>query len=86
MTNDSEQKTSMYQPVSCDMHSELEVLIMHNSKVKIKWQDGIVHEAVLRVLDLQTKHGAEYLHARNDDNELTIIRLDTIHDYNEITS
>ena len=35
MTNDD----NTYVPVSCDMHSQYELLIMHNCSIELNWQN-----------------------------------------------
>ena len=69
-----------YTPVSCDMHSEFELLIMRNKKIKLCWQNeqGSKHSSIAWPKDLQTKSGEEFLLLTNENNTQQKIRLDRI--------
>ena len=64
---------SDYQPVSCDMHSRLELLAMHKTRVLLTI---IESEHLLKgiIQDIRIHDGAEYL-LLTDGRE---VRLDTI--------
>jgi len=70
-----------YQPISCELHSEYELAIMHKNKLCLTWRkDGeIVTEENIIPVDVQTKNKAEYLVVkRPEQTELFSIRLDYI--------
>ena len=70
-----------YQPVSCELHSQYELAIMHKSRLFLIWRkDGeVVTEKNLIPVDVQTKNKAEYLVLkRTEQNKLLFIRLDYI--------
>jgi len=70
-----------YQPISCELHSEYELAIMHKNRLCITWRkDGIIvmDENVIPV-DIQTKNKAEYLIVKtHKNNAVYSIRLDYI--------
>lgn len=68
-----------YHPVSCDMHSQLELAIMHRTKLSLSWYPAecLQTETVLPV-DIQTKNKQEFLYVKTDDNKIREIRLDKI--------
>jgi len=69
-----------YQPVSCELHSQYELAIMHKNKLELSWvSDGeLVTEKNILPLDVQTKDKAEYLLTVNAENKNLCIRLDHI--------
>ena len=70
-----------YQPISCDLHSQYELAIMHKNTLCLTWRkDGeVVTEKNLIPVDVQTKNKAEYLVLkRTEQNKLLFIRLDYI--------
>ncbi len=73
-------KIPPYQPVSCDLHSELELAIMHKTRLVLRWQadeNTIVSDTVLPC-DIFTREGAEYLLVENTAKQQHMIRLDHI--------
>lgn len=69
-----------YQPVSCELHSQYELAIMHKSKLELSWLSNgeLVTQTNILPLDVQTRDKAEYLIATNDKNENLCLRLDQI--------
>ena len=70
-----------YQPISCELHSEYELAIMHKNKLCLTWRkDGeVVPETNIIPVDVQTKNKAEYLIVKkSEQNEPFSIRLDDI--------
>lgn len=69
-----------YKPISCNLHSQYELAIMHKSKLELSWSaEGQTLTATnILPLDLQTKNKAEYLIAQSASNENLCIRLDQI--------
>lgn len=76
----------LYTPVSCDLHSQFELLIMHNNQINMHWQDekGHQHNSIVRPKDIQTKAGEEFLIVVDSNNEQLNIRLDRIHSFEKI--
>lgn len=74
-------QTSDYQPIDCGLHSRYEVAILHRAKLRVHWRDeqGTDHVERLLPQDLETRAGAEYLLARDEQHEPRRIRLDRIH-------
>lgn len=69
--------TDGYVPISCARHSELELAVMHRRPLHARWHDGNVwRDGVLTPLDLQTRHGEEFLVCRLASGERLDIRLD----------
>ena len=75
-----------YVPVSCDLHSEFELLIMHDSTLQLNWQDetGNQFNSTVKPKDLQTKNGEEFLVVMDKNNQQLAIRLDRISSYKEV--
>lgn len=71
---------SPYQPISCDLHSQYELAIMHKSKLSLTWlKDGdLVRETNITPVDVQTKNKAEFLIAKKSGQENIVLRLDHI--------
>ena len=70
-----------YQPISCELHSQYELAIMHKNTLCLTWcKDGeVVTETNIIPVDVQTKNKAEYLVAKTPkQNTLFYIRLDYI--------
>ena len=75
-----------YVPVSCDLHSKFELLIMHNSLVELDWQNenGEIFSQTVKPKDVKTKSGEEFLIVLNDTNQQLKIRLDRIQSFKEL--
>lgn len=73
-------KDNTYQPISCDLHSQYELAIMHKNKLQLSWlsEGELVTETNISPLDIQTKNRAEYLIAVTADSKNLCIRLDHI--------
>lgn len=70
-----------YKPISCELHSEYELAIMHKNKIYLTWRkDGeVVTETNVIPVDVHTKNKAEYLVVKtSEQNKLFSIRLDYI--------
>jgi transcriptional antiterminator Rof (Rho-off) len=69
-----------YQPVSCALHDEYEIAIMHKKHLTIKWSDdnGNQHTDKVLPIDTMVKNKEEFLIANTQDNEELCIRLDKI--------
>ncbi|MFQ5642506.1 MAG: Rho-binding antiterminator [Thiogranum sp.] len=69
-----------YIPIDCDLHSEYELTIMQNRRLRISWrdQDGQHHVQALKPRDLVTRNHEEFLVAENRQGQRQEIRLDYI--------
>jgi Rho-binding antiterminator len=68
-----------YRPISCALHSEYEVAILHRAKLHLTWcADNVVYNQRVLPLDLRTRNGEEFLICRTENGEPREIRLDTI--------
>ncbi len=69
-----------YTPIDCGLHSEYELAIMHQRRLKLRWRDdsGVTHTETLLPVDLQTRNGEEFLVAEDRDGERVRLRLDRI--------
>lgn len=69
-----------YQPISCDLHSQYELAIMHKNKLSLSWlEDGeVVTGTGITPVDVQTKNKAEYLIAKTAEQQDLCLRLDHI--------
>ncbi|MBF0257151.1 MAG: transcriptional antiterminator, Rof [Gammaproteobacteria bacterium] len=64
-----------YRPVSCALHSELELAIMRQTRLRLSTAKG---EISGRPLDLLIREGAEYLLLQDDHGQEHSLRLDQI--------
>lgn len=73
-------KSDTYQPISCELHSQYELAIMHKNKLQLSWlsENQLVTETDISPLDVKTENKAEYLIAVTSDNKNLCIRLDHI--------
>lgn len=73
-------KSDTYQPISCELHSQYELAIMHKNKLELSWLSEVqlVTETNISPLDIKTENKAEYLIAVTADNKNICIRLDHI--------
>lgn len=73
-------KVETYQPISCALHSQYELAIMHQNKLQLSWlsEGQLVTETDISPIDVQTKNKAEYLIAVTADNKNLCLRLDHI--------
>jgi transcriptional antiterminator Rof (Rho-off) len=58
-----------YKPISCELHSSLELWIMHREHVKLAWRTqgrDEVEIGVVMPVDVATEDGAEYLYFVRD--------------------
>jgi len=69
-----------YQPISCDLHSQYELAIMHKNKLYLSWlaEGKLISATNITPLDVQTKNKAEYLMAKTAESKNICIRLDHI--------
>ena len=75
-----ETKSDHYQAISCELHSQYELAIMHKDKLELSWLSGdeFINETNVLPLDVITRDKAEYLVAVNAENKNLCIRLDHI--------
>jgi transcriptional antiterminator Rof (Rho-off) len=68
-----------YKPVSCDQHSEYELLALHHDLVTVQYLDesGVEQHFQGRVMDVFTRDHAEYLRLEGESGTLEV-RLDRI--------
>jgi Rho-binding antiterminator len=69
-----------YTPIDCALYSQYELAILHHRRVRVSWRDarGEVHIAMLVPRDLQTRAGAEFMIADDQDGQRLELRLDQI--------
>jgi len=72
--------SDQYKPVSCAIHSEYELAIMHNQSLHITWQDSNNEHQTLFAIpdDLFTRDHAEYLLITDVTGTQLELRLDKI--------
>jgi transcriptional antiterminator Rof (Rho-off) len=75
-----------YSNVSCSMHSELELIIMHDEKLELSIRnDNYQEKIVIKPYDLVTrKDKGEYLLGKGEDEKLVEIRLDQISKFKKV--
>lgn len=68
-----------YQSVSCDLHSQFELLAMHRREIRLTVMDELDQQQIIdcQVEDIKTSDGAEYLVVSKDD-QCVEFRLDRI--------
>lgn len=68
-----------YEPISCDVYSQLELAIMHRARLRLTWREGnVCYTQPVVPTDLETRDGEEFLHCRLPSGEDARIRLDRI--------
>ncbi len=68
-----------YVPISCALYDVYEHAILHRRRLRLSWQDrDTVHCEAVTPLDLETRTGEEFLHARTADGSVHALRLDRI--------
>ncbi len=75
--------TEPYQPVSCQRHSELELIIMHKQsiQVQLKTESNFRTELVMPYDMISRSGSGEFLLAHNQRQQKIEIRLDQIIDF-----
>jgi len=69
-------KNKHYIAVSCKLHSELELVIMHKNSIQLKLEDSCL---IMKPHDIITQKGSgEFLVGRDENDSELIIRLDKI--------
>ena len=78
--------SKQYQSVSCQMHSELELVIMHKQRLKVQIQSqNTLTEIMVRPYDIVSRAGqGEFLLAVNQEGEKTEYRLDQLKSFEVI--
>ena len=76
---------SGYKPVSCAIHSKLELLAIRGIRVRLvcEWEE---QSGVLcgRIADLYARGGVEYLELEKEPGQSVIVRLDRIENLDEL--
>jgi transcriptional antiterminator Rof (Rho-off) len=69
-----------YVPIACGLHSEYELLAMHRRQVQLSFSDEKEATQCLqgKVVDVQTRNGAEYLCILLKNGIQKSVRLDRI--------
>ena len=71
-----------YQPISCQLHSEYELLAMHRTPVRVSLA-GRDSPLLGIIIDIKARNGAEFLLLKSDNKE-TELRLDSITEITKI--
>ncbi|MBD3671668.1 MAG: transcriptional antiterminator, Rof [Gammaproteobacteria bacterium] len=72
---------SPYEPIACEMYSQLELHIMHGDCLRMTWRGNanIDHMDTIKPLDLKAvRESGEFLHACDSSDSPIKIRLDRI--------
>lgn len=71
-----------YRPVSCALHSELELAIMRRTPLTLCWKDaeGAKQQATIRPTDLVTRKEGEFLQGLTEAEQPLELRLDQLID------
>lgn len=71
---------SDYKPIDCGLHSDYELAIVQQRKLRVCWTDpsGQSHIDFLRPIDLLTRQHEEFMLAETHDHQNIEIRLDYI--------
>ncbi|MGC8468033.1 MAG: Rho-binding antiterminator [Acidithiobacillus sp.] len=67
-----------YRPISCALHSVLELAAMHRRRIRLRLHDGRRMEGV--IVDVWTEKGREYLRLRRDggDEQVDLALLESV--------
>lgn len=77
---------SDYIPVDCGLYSRYELAILRRQRLRVSWRDpaGETHIAMLTPHDLQTRAGAEFMLAEDQDGQRLELRLDWVQHVEEL--
>jgi len=68
-----------YQPVSCELHSQFELLAMHGTPCRLKLKSAQKPEILTgQITDIITRDKAEYLILKDSEGKTRQVRLDDI--------
>ncbi|MEE9413344.1 MAG: hypothetical protein V3V22_09875 [Methylococcales bacterium] len=69
-----------YTPIDCGLHSEYELAIIQQRKLRVSWTDpsGQSHIEILQPMDLISRHHEEFMLAETNIHKIIEIRLDYI--------
>ncbi|MHB1512128.1 MAG: transcriptional antiterminator, Rof [Acidiferrobacter sp.] len=68
-----------YRPIACALQDRFERAAITGTALTVAWRDGARYiQDQVRVLDLETSRGAEYLHFRDSRGAHHRIRLDYV--------
>lgn len=69
-----------YRPISCDLHDQIEAAILAGQPINLVWHgdDGMTHIERLRLKDVTTSSGEEWLDADSPSGDHVRVRLDHI--------
>lgn len=68
-----------YVPISCVLYDVYEIAILHRQRLRLSWaEQGTAHCEAVTPLNLETRRGEEFLHARKADGTVCTLRLDQI--------
>ncbi len=72
--------TEPYLPISCSLHDEYEIAIIHKKHINIEWSDesGVQYSGKILPKDILVKNKQEFLIANTEDGNELFIRLDRI--------
>lgn len=73
-----------YQPIPCVQHERLEFAALRRTPLHLTYADGGERkDTLVRVLDVFTRDGAEWLRCVDAQNNEAVIRLDRIIEFQE---
>lgn len=69
-----------YVPIPCAVYNRYEQAILNHCRLRIVWHGARDMDRIetLRPMDLRTRSGAEYMIAKNQLDQVRVIRLDRI--------
>ncbi len=69
-----------YRPISCEIHSRYELLVIRHSKITLDYMDAgnSQQHATGTAIDLYTRNGEEFIDIQIDAETSLAIRLDRI--------
>jgi Rho-binding antiterminator len=69
-----------YTPISCELYSRYELVIMRRRTLRVRWKDrnGMDRLETLKPTNLRTRRRAEFMIARNHLGQMRVLRLDRI--------
>ena len=75
-----------YKPVSCQVHSQLELHIMHRQTLRLQWREptGVSYNLTITPVDIYTRDGQEFLRIVDEQGREKILRLDWIDDFSPV--
>jgi transcriptional antiterminator Rof (Rho-off) len=78
---------SVYQPISCIQHEQLEFAVLKRRHLQISYIDALQQQVTAEILplDVYTAEAAEWLKLQCTDGRIEVVRLDALLSVSELS-